>query len=752
MFLPVLPGYDFNRNVTKERFHKSQLWGFCNNVRMLVSEDKPGIGGELFPGQRGKPPYTAFPRGNGYCAPSWAAFDKQVLSFDAYLEDEVPEKVLEKYRIRIYKIYFYLEDDTIEVNEPLVKNSGLPQGIFIRRHRIALPAPDDDKWYTVYDFNIGIDVVFYGRTFKIYDCDGFTKNFLRKVGIKLNPPRECPRDPYIKMRREQLECMEPLRPYEPHDTLRSFLEYDKKVLRFYCLWDDTPSFFGDRRKLVLHYYLCDGTIDIKELQPQNSGRYPTSRFLRRGKLPKYGPPGIYEPGQITAQTVLNVYGGYSVTREYGFLLDKYKPEKLHQEFYKDTDLLLGAKIDVWGRKVLLCNCDEFTKLYYLTKYGIECTPPISCKPPEPPKIERKFPPYNGFGSEEDSLRSCIGLVPTPHQRDFKKFMESDSYGNVSNTLRFFARMCSRKNTEINRMFVISYFLGDDTLSVFEPILKNSGYAGGLFLKRSRVKRPGQEVFKSEPSEYIQPEEFYIGTKVNVNGYVFHLLNADEYTLTFMEKHPDRFPLSDIKLALQKLKAEQSKSREIQQVFIALDSLHTRKVDFNTFSNTIKDIVAGNITDQEVITIARHFRVPEEICPEREMLLAEAHEQLKKYNFDAFDKLIAECIYEDRAKKNTLPTNDIRRLCKSHRVPFSSDLLLSLSTNFENSENQIDYRTFFDALNWRQNPKYRVEGPQFYEKQVCEDEWTGKPSPIPVKYVNYMALLRDVYGIREEDVV
>lgn len=52
------------------------------------------------------------------------------MSFDAYVEDEVPDISEEKYRIRRYKIYFYPEDDTIQVNEPELKNSGLPQGIY----------------------------------------------------------------------------------------------------------------------------------------------------------------------------------------------------------------------------------------------------------------------------------------------------------------------------------------------------------------------------------------------------------------------------------------------------------------------------------------------------------------------------------------------------------------------------------------------------------------------------------------------
>uniref|UniRef100_G3TAS3 EF-hand domain containing 2 n=1 Tax=Loxodonta africana TaxID=9785 RepID=G3TAS3_LOXAF len=525
--------------VGKEKFHKSQHWGFCNNVRMLVSDEKPGIGGELLSGQKLKPKYSIYPKGMESGIPSWVAFDRQVLSFDAYLEDEVPDKREEDYRIRYYKIYFYPEDDTIQVNEPEMKNSGLPQGPFIRRHRICLPPPDEDQFYTVYHFNINIDIVFYGWTFKIYDCDAFTKNFLRKIGVKLNLPGKCPEDPYMKARKEMLDRLKPLRPYQSFNTLKQFLEHDRQVLRFFCLWDDTVSMFGDRRELVLRYFLTDDTIEIRESMLKNSGRDATLFFLRRGKLPKYGPPGVYQPGQITDQAVLNVYGGFSVNRVYGYLMDRYELGKLDQEFYKDSDLVLGTTINAWGRKVLLCDCDEFTKCYYKNKYGVENFTSIPCKPPPPPKIERKFPPYTGFGSEEDSLRSCIGLRPTPYRRDFRKLAEKDSYGYISYTLRFFARLITHKCADVDRMFVISYFLSDNTMSVFEPTDRNSDSTGGRFLRRDRVKRPGQEVFKSELSEYIQPEELYVGARVNVNGYIFHLLNADEYTLSYMEKNSDK---------------------------------------------------------------------------------------------------------------------------------------------------------------------------------------------------------------------
>lgn len=54
----------------------------------------------------------------------------QVLRFFAYFQEAVHEKREEKYRIRGSVILFYLEDDTIQVNEPLMVNSGIPQGLW----------------------------------------------------------------------------------------------------------------------------------------------------------------------------------------------------------------------------------------------------------------------------------------------------------------------------------------------------------------------------------------------------------------------------------------------------------------------------------------------------------------------------------------------------------------------------------------------------------------------------------------------
>ena len=41
------------------------------------------------------------------------------------------------------------------------------KGTLIRRHRIPLPPPNDEEFYTVENFNVGQEITLYSRTFKI---------------------------------------------------------------------------------------------------------------------------------------------------------------------------------------------------------------------------------------------------------------------------------------------------------------------------------------------------------------------------------------------------------------------------------------------------------------------------------------------------------------------------------------------------------------------------------------------------------
>ena len=64
---------------------------------------------------------------------------------------------------------------------------------------------------------------------------------------------------------------------------------------------------------------------------------------------------------------------------------------------------------------------------------------------------------------------------------------------------------------------------DDTILVYEPEVRNSGIKGGKFLEKCRYKNVEKN------NQYFTPEDLIVGTDVKINGFSFHILEADERT-------------------------------------------------------------------------------------------------------------------------------------------------------------------------------------------------------------------------------
>jgi len=697
----------------------------------MVGEHKPGIGGASLPGQKPKTNNSNIPRGAGTDLPAWVAFDRQVLCFDAYFQEAVHEKREEQYRVRNCKIYFYLEDDSIQVIEPRSKNAGIPQGTLIRRHRIPKPAPNDDIFYTVEDFNIGREITLYSRVFKITDSDQFTRNFLGKLGVRVKPPADsAPEDPYMRHRKAADESMQPLRPYEKHDTLKQFLDHDRHVLRFYCFWDDTDQMFGDPREMVLHYYLADDTIEIREMIPANAGRDATPMFLKRSKLPK-SVDSLKQPGVHTDRTVLNVFGPMGAGGRY--ILDSLKTGAVTQDFYTDADLQLGSVINVWGRPFRICDCDEFTREYYRTKYNITEFPSVQYRQEGAAPRGREVPPYNGFGSEEDSLCSCMGLLPKPPKRDFVKFMEKDRHGLDSNVLRFLAKMDTSKPIDADRRFIISYFLSDDTLLVFEPPVRNSGTIGGKFLERGRVKKPDQPSFSTQLSEYYGAHDLFVGGRVEFNRHRFILIDADEYAYNYMERHNNEFPHSNISLILSKLNQAISQSGGSIQGGEA--------VPYDQFRSMIAGLAQGALSEHEIITLARYYQDRKNDDTTGQEMIAMAQEQIRKANFDDFNGILQQCIKYDKERAGYLDVDGIKSACNTLRVPIQDDLLRTLLSMMPKTDGCINYAEFINILNWRERPV----APLAHKNAANDENWQGNAPGTQIQCVNAAALAQELRG-------
>jgi len=101
-----------------------------------------------------------------------------VLSFKAYFKEAVHESPLENHRIRKVEIFYYMEDNSIQIVERKQENSGVPQGNFMGRHQVP---KDADIFFGLADLVIGSTISLYGRTYHIIDANPSTLSYLDKV-------------------------------------------------------------------------------------------------------------------------------------------------------------------------------------------------------------------------------------------------------------------------------------------------------------------------------------------------------------------------------------------------------------------------------------------------------------------------------------------------------------------------------------------------------------------------------------------
>ncbi|XP_066215306.1 EF-hand domain-containing protein 1 [Saccopteryx leptura] len=515
--LPFLPGSSFT-DCTKTAFHRSQTLGYRNGYA-IARRPTVGIGGDRLQFNQlsqadldelaNKVPLLTYgppkPAPPSNFIPAHVAFDKKVLKFDAYFQEDVPLSTEEHYRIRQVNIYYYLEDDSMSVIEPVVENSGMPQGKLIKRQR--LPKNDRGDHYHWKDLNRGINITIYGKTFRIVECDRFTQEYLESQGIELNPPEKMALDPYIELRKQ------PLRKYvtpSDFDQFKQFLTFDKQVLRFYAIWEETDSMYSECRNYVIHYYLMDDTVEIREVHERNNGRDPFPLLMNRQRMPKV----LMENTKNFPQCVLEI------------------SDQEVLEWYTAKDFIVGKPVTILGRTFFIYDCDPFTRQYYKEKFGISDLPCIDVSKKEPPPVKQELPPYNGYGLVEDSAQNCFALIPKAPKKDVIKMLMNDN-----KVLRYLASLESPIPEDKDRRFVLSYFLATDMISIFEPPVRNSGIIGGKYLGRTKVVKPHSSV---ENPIYYGPSDFFIGAVIEVFGHRFIILDTDEYVLKYMESNAAQY--------------------------------------------------------------------------------------------------------------------------------------------------------------------------------------------------------------------
>lgn len=652
----------------------------------------------------------------------------KVLCFDGYFHENLSEMQQSgSYRIRRVKIAFYLEDETVQIVEPKMNNSGLSQGNIVKRQRATerTSNPEDKKFITLMDFNVDQPVTIFDRTYHITNCDAATRRFLTDLGITVPESTPVPMDPGQDQRERAEYAIRNKKKCTTKSTkFAQFLQNYRKVLLFHGYWDDRGATFGDLRRLVVHYYLADDTIEIKELFPCNSGRHESSGiFLKRMRLPKH-PNAIPDIGQSTAVfPVLNVMGE-------NFNTGRFIPDAVDSleraENYCYLDLVIGSEINVFGRKVKLTSCDDFTKKFYRDNLGVEEFPDIPTPTDDGKqnikwngKAEMPLPPFNGWGTHEDSEGNCKTVEPRPPPIDYDKFVTLDG-----KMLRFTAKMVTKNIENITRTFILTYCLSNDTVAVFEIPRRNSGFSGGLFLHGKKFFLPDQDMLSAARPKPYTPQHFYIGATINLNSHIFHIVGADDYALDYMEQNCKEFPFSDVGVIVEKCRNQfvdkihyknlmakyWTSAEDGGGAFIPAERV--RQLLIELFPN-------GGISEQEILTICRHFSIEKQQrdnsgqwsrknrATVRNIILTELQRSLwsDHATLEHYLKYISVHGETDNKPKEFTSPSKILTVIRGARLPLSTDQIeLILHVLERNTAGEISVRDFLSFLNYAEEPR------------------------------------------------
>merc|ERR1719160_802711 len=507
--------------------------------------------------------------------PAWDALDRHVLRFFGFFKEAVVETNLENYRVRKCTILYYLEDDTCQINEPRQDNSGLPQGQMIRRHRF--PAPEGG-YIRPEDLRIGSDLNIYSKCLRITDCDGFTREYFNSIGLEQPAAASIEDDPWQETRNDmKVKAAAQERTYEKlyrevmlggghvNQNMQQFMENDRKVCRFFAVLDDLTTAQYERRPFTIMLFLANNTVEIREQYPLNCGRDNFPIFFRRGKLMKGDVKTLGPQDQLPkAEDLVGV-----------------------------EDLYVGAEVNLLNTRFFIYDADEFTRQYFKEVQGCPLEDKIDVRLPERAVPRPPTPPYTGYGSWDDSMSSVLHLIPKVPKKDFHKL-----YNNEGKVLRFTAKFVNAKSEDVNRFFVIIFYLFDDSMSIFEPPQRNLGIVTGKFLEKGVH-------LNQKTGRLFEPADLIPGNIIKVFNHEFEIVDMDEYTRKYITQEGEGTPV-DLQCVLEKVRdGMRQQFPLVRDIFRRFDTDHNGVITLQEFRQSLHKF-GFLLSEEEVLVLMRHF--------------------------------------------------------------------------------------------------------------------------------------------------
>lgn len=425
---------------------------------------------------------------------------------------------------RYVGINYYLQDDTLAVYERRGVENGMG-GKLVKRSKV--PKWDEknatvgNDLVTPLDIVVGQDLVLYGTRIHVYDCDAYTRESLPWQPFAQPAPISVSHTNGVGRRGRHHQRSSPgtdqssivsdeysLTDWMPDD---SYGESDES-LQYYLRWDDSSSEFGYLRYFVLRYFLCDGTIIMRELLDAKGGHHFSSLCpitIKRGVAaksfrPNTGVDWIGHPSGKVAQEEGQVIG--------------------------PRDLVVGEHIILQGQSMLICGCSESTHRFWERTMGTT--------------MRGKEIALNEFRERVDKSRR----TPKPPMRPattgssthntMGRFLKASA--NVGTILRFIAQPTSSFSTPSNRdrVFLICWFPSDSSLSAYVRVADNDKL--GLGLEEGNHTARTSTLTNPNTGRPFTLEDFRIGSILHLPSVSVQIFAADAFSMDYLLLHEPQY--------------------------------------------------------------------------------------------------------------------------------------------------------------------------------------------------------------------
>ena len=139
---------------------------------------------------------------------------------------------------------------------------------------------------------------------------------------------------------------------------------------------------------------------------------------------------------------------------------------------------------------------------------------------------------------------------------------TDKFKRDKHILRFNAKLISPVPSDEERKFILSYYVRDEAIQIYEIADRNSGRISCKFMEKARKKNP-------YTNRYYCEKDLMVGNTIYLNKYTFRLLECDEYTKKYMRDNAEIFRDSDASEVIERIRTAGLKFESMEKYLIEI---------------------------------------------------------------------------------------------------------------------------------------------------------------------------------------